>query len=479
MDNPESLFSKVFKERYYQNSTPLDPIRSYSPSYGWQSIISARSLIQKRLIKRVGSGSSISVWYDPWISDSRPRSATCKGINYYPHLMVSQLINFQLSTWNIPLLHQLFENEEVTRITGITIATGYKPDTYGWFYTKSGRYTVKSGYSILQEYPEQEVLPIFGPDLRRLQAHSLKVKCTTKLQHFIWQIITGCLSVGAWLCSRGMRVDPQCVRCGMGDETINHMLFECPPARQAWALSPIPTPPQSFPTGALFSNMAHLFWSLPDNEDMLIYPWLLWFIWKARNYKVFSNDDHDPRDVLESAITETRAWASAQSRDEIRLPTTVIHLGNTLSGEWCQLDGAWKETECRAGLGWYNYDPGSGSTLVGSCNLRRGLSPLQTELEALVWAMQSMLAHNKQQMNFQTDCAELVKMVANPNDWPAFEILLEEVEKCKRQFQAFSLSHIPRKKNTKADKLARSARDQLYDVCYVNSVPPVTLPVPR
>ncbi|CAA7049717.1 unnamed protein product [Microthlaspi erraticum] len=113
-------------------------------------------------------------------------------------------------------------------------------------------------------------------------------------------------------------------------------------------------------------------------------------------------------------------------------------------GEWCQVDGAWKETESRAGLGWYNFDPESGSILLGPSNLQRGLSPLQTELEALVWAMQSMLVHNKRRMNFQTDCAQLVKMVSKPAKWPAFEILLEEVEKCRRKFQVFSLTHIPR-----------------------------------
>ncbi|CAA7021908.1 unnamed protein product [Microthlaspi erraticum] len=355
-----------------------------------------------------------------------PRSAICAGINYYPHLMVNQLINSQSSTWNIPLLKQLFESAEVTRITGITIATGYKPDTCGWMFTKTGRYTVKSGYSVLQDFPDEEVPLVFGPDVRRLQAHAWKVKCTTKLQHFLWQIITGCLSVGARLSSRGIRVDPLCVRCGMGDETINHMLFECPPARQAWALSPIPTPP-CFPTGALFSNMAHLFWSLPEADDMMIYPWLLWFIWKARNYKVFSNDDHDPREVLESAITEARAWASAQ---------TVLNQS-----------GSFRQTTPRSR---YRVN---GVKLMG-----RGRR--QNVVQGLV------------------DCAELVKMVAKPEDWPAFEALLEEVEKCKRKFHVFSLTHIPRTKNTKADKLARSARDQPYDVYYVNSIPPVTLPVP-
>ncbi|CAA7044003.1 unnamed protein product [Microthlaspi erraticum] len=183
-------------------------------------------------------------------------------------------------------------------------------------------------------------------------------------------------------------------------------------------------------------------------------------------------------DVMESAIAEARTWAAAQTVVERVNLDCSTQLRHVPLGECCQIDGAWKALECRAGLGWYNFDPESGSTLVGSSNLRRGLSPLQTELEALVWAMQSMLVQNKRRMNFQIDCAPLVTMVSKPAEWQAFAILLDEVEKCRRMFQAFSLSHIPRTKNTKADKLARIARDQPHDVYYINSIPPVLLPEP-
>ena len=75
IEKPNTLFSRVFKGRYYRNASPLEPIRSYSPSYGWRSITSARSLVCKGLIKRVETGSSISVWNDPWIPATRPRPA--------------------------------------------------------------------------------------------------------------------------------------------------------------------------------------------------------------------------------------------------------------------------------------------------------------------------------------------------------------------------------------------------------------------
>lgn len=78
MEKPNSLFARVFKGRYFRQTDPLDPIRSYSPSYGCRSIISAIPLVNKGLIKRVGSGCSIFVWNDSWIPSSRPRSTTCK-----------------------------------------------------------------------------------------------------------------------------------------------------------------------------------------------------------------------------------------------------------------------------------------------------------------------------------------------------------------------------------------------------------------
>ena len=47
VEKPNTLFSCVFKGRYFRNASRLEPIRSYSLSYGWRSIVSARSLVSK------------------------------------------------------------------------------------------------------------------------------------------------------------------------------------------------------------------------------------------------------------------------------------------------------------------------------------------------------------------------------------------------------------------------------------------------
>ncbi|CAA7038025.1 unnamed protein product [Microthlaspi erraticum] len=346
----------------------------------------------------------------------------------------------------------------------------------GWFYTRTGKYTVKSGYALEQKAWEDGNPPVFGPDTRSLQAHVWKVKCTQKLQHFLWQSLTGCIAVGDRLKSRGIRIDPQCMRCGMAPETVNHSLFECPPALQVWALSLIPTAPSQFPTGSIFTNMAHLFWELPNDDRMGFYPWLVWYIWKSRNDKVLSNVDWDPYDIIAKATGKALSWTKAQEKQETGYPSLDPCVNIILSSDRCQVDGAWKETDCRAGLGWFYFNTDTQCKLMGTRNLRRGISALQTELEALIWAMQCMIRHNKLMIIFETDCSDLVKMVSTPEEWPAFAILLEEIDRCKTRFTSFSIIHIPRANNMKADKLARSARALPTDVYYVNSVSPIWIP---
>ena len=114
--------------------------------------------------------------------------------------------------------------------------------------------------------------------------------------------------------------------CGDPEESINHVYFECPPAIQVWALSKIPSNPAIFPTSSLFTNMNHLFSRVIPKMDDHQFAWILWYIWKGRNNKVFSNIDIDPRDTLNLAEVESTLWAEAQTLHTKVVPN--IEVGN-------------------------------------------------------------------------------------------------------------------------------------------------------
>ncbi|XP_018487893.1 uncharacterized protein LOC108858473 [Raphanus sativus] len=123
--------------------------------------------------------------------------------------------------------------------------------------------------------------------------------------------------------------------------------------------------------------------------------------------------------------------------------------------------------------GWFYKKNRSTEKLMGAMNLRRSLSALHAECEALIWAMECMKTLNFSDVVFATDCSQLVKMVSSPGEWPVFATHLEEFQRSKIFFPSFKIRHIPRTHNSVADKLARGARCSPSAMFYVDSMPPV------
>ena len=105
------------------------------------------------------------------------------------------------------------------------------------------------------------------------------------------------------------------------------------------------------------------------------FAWILWYIWKGRNNKVFSNLDTDPRDTLKLAETESTLWAEAQvlKSDRIVPPVEVTTIPS-IPGRWCFTDGSWKENDSYSGQGWLSTLEGFDG-LLGARNVRACLSP--------------------------------------------------------------------------------------------------------
>lgn len=72
-------------------------------------------------------------------------------------------------------------------IKGMATSRNYKPDTYGWMFTKFSKYTVKLGYKAKHLYADKGPRMIYyGPEIRPMLAFSWKLKCPSKLRHFVW-----------------------------------------------------------------------------------------------------------------------------------------------------------------------------------------------------------------------------------------------------------------------------------------------------
>lgn len=248
-------------------------------------------------------------------------------------------------SWNIDFLNAYIHPDDVRIIKDLAISRYQRPDSNGWAFTDSGKCTVKSDYKIESQFSDKGLQEAtFGPDIIPLLSHTWKLECPPKLRYFIRQAIKGIIPVTKNLRSRGIVCETQCCLCGAEKETINHVLFECPPALQTWALSRIPSAPGFFSIPLLFSNFDYLFWRLPNDYDFNSFLWILWYIWKNSNNKIYTTKISGPQEILRITEVEAVVWDDAQQLDTDRQSTSRMHHDWSLSevSRICFVDGAWR-----------------------------------------------------------------------------------------------------------------------------------------
>ena len=62
LHNTSSLFYKVFKARFFPNSSLMEAADSRMGSYTWKSFLRGRDIIQRGKRWRIGSGEKINLW---------------------------------------------------------------------------------------------------------------------------------------------------------------------------------------------------------------------------------------------------------------------------------------------------------------------------------------------------------------------------------------------------------------------------------
>ena len=67
------------------------------------------------------------------------------------------------------------------------------------------------------------------------------------------------------------------------------------------------------------------------------------------------------------------------------------------------------------------------------------------------------------------DCSQLVKMVSEPEEWPAFANYLEDIKFLQGSFLNSEIIHVPQTENKRTDSLARSVRQLLSFVVHMDA----------
>jgi hypothetical protein len=91
-------------------------------SYTWRSILKGLEILKEGIIWRIGDGSRINIWSDPWL----PREWTRKPLTPRGNILltkVDELINPVTGTWDEELVLQTFWPQDAELILATPVHT--------------------------------------------------------------------------------------------------------------------------------------------------------------------------------------------------------------------------------------------------------------------------------------------------------------------------------------------------------------------
>lgn len=249
-----------------------------------------RDLLVTKLGRVIGNGNNTKVWKDAWISTASPIRpyGPCRECDQ--DMVVADLLSSDSSCWLKRKIDQVLPAYETQILRLVPSMMGAK-DAYCWYGTKSGTYSVKSGYLALQEVQKAQVIAPPPNESFDWQKTIWTVDTSPKLKLFLWKLCRGALATGENLATRGIYVSTSCPHCG-DTETALHLFFQCPFATEVWSLAPLNQPLCQASLGTLSSaleNASSATCLPPTGLYKNVSSWICWFLWTARNQLVFEH----------------------------------------------------------------------------------------------------------------------------------------------------------------------------------------------
>ncbi|XP_050217472.1 uncharacterized protein LOC126668311 [Mercurialis annua] len=231
---------------------------------------------------------------------------------------IASLINPITRNWKSELIMEMFDREDATKILALPLPYWPHEDKLIWQYSPDGNYTVKSGYFIALNNGFRGYQSLI-PHLAKSDWKMLwKLPVPNKIKVFVWRCIHDGLPSGAALQQR-LRTPSECKFCG-AHETLMHLLYLCPAARQVWFQSPLNFRSSWGPTTDFATHWKSTITKLQEIDDNMeavpLYCFTLWHIWKQRNSKIFNDVQLTATETIRLILADAEEFKQSQELTE-------------------------------------------------------------------------------------------------------------------------------------------------------------------
>ncbi|XP_026429948.1 uncharacterized protein LOC113326429 [Papaver somniferum] len=138
LKNPEDLWVKILRGKYFPRTHPFHKKKDYEISWIWHNIRLGLQVIKDNSIWQVGYGRNIHVSSDNWI----PGMGRLTNWRHDDIQFVSDLIEAD-GGWNMDLIDSTLQPEIDNKIKSISL-TKNSHDSLMWLGNRNGKFTTKS-----------------------------------------------------------------------------------------------------------------------------------------------------------------------------------------------------------------------------------------------------------------------------------------------------------------------------------------------
>ncbi|KAL0004830.1 hypothetical protein SO802_012391 [Lithocarpus litseifolius] len=460
LHNQNSLFYKVFKARFFPNSTIMEAKDSRLGSYAWRSILVGREVIQRGARWRVGDGKKIRIWQDHWLPRKHPPQVLSCPLADFENAKVDVLIDPRSRRWNEDMVDGLFSAEEAELIKKIPLSQEAAEDILFWPHSCDGRYNCKTGYRFLKEEEELNVESrVAANDYKHVWREIWSLKVPPKVKSLLWRACRNAMPTKNALFQRKIAPDHLCDRCHASAETPLHALWSCSELDSVW------TDVELWSNRSLvqFVDFKELLsWQIKNNGQLELFAVTAWTIWNQRN-RVRLNQ---PADALHQLAHLSKAWLEDYQGRQVTTATPVQQ-GLQSVTHWkpppsdfykINFDGAVFPNEKKTGVGVVIRD--HRGWVIASCSklIHQQLDCSEIEAFAAGWALSFALDVGVNRAVLEGDSWSVIKgLMEEERLLTPLGLLIEDAKKLSHCFVELCYSHAKRECNRLAHNLARYA----------------------
>ena len=170
-----------------------------------------------------------------------------------------------------------------------------------WKENKPQEFTVKTAYQVALwlSHPLSEEHSFVAQD-QGLWKRLWSLNVPPKVWTFMWRACYNVLPTKSKLARRKVQIDPKCFFCGQKDETTEYILWECPFARNVWALVWGKLQKSNSVAENFFMLARHMIQSL-DRKELELWAITSWSLWSARSCFQFKHVQTHPSEFCKQA----------------------------------------------------------------------------------------------------------------------------------------------------------------------------------